>query len=501
MPTGELTITATQNINSATATLTVVTPILTLDSTSEDNSVARIITAEGENFGAEGSAVTLTVTAPDPEGEDGDVPADGDVEGVPVEGVTFDPATAMTDDENAFSIKVTLPAGTEPGDLTFSATSNDDDYTDDAAFELRPAPPAQVQNVVVTGGERSLAVTWTKVEAVDTTNDANTADEKRPAADGYKVEWTLAVRPTWPKGNVQEVTGGGLNYHTVSNVDLIPGQQYMVRVSATSEGTADGEPSDIDKDAIGVPTALTRGELENRDDLGATINATNSDTPGGRVRVELEFHADHEVNLSDRIVVDFGSFGVPDSIDENRVDLRVWGRDDHDGETRQPYEGNPDDVTVDGSEVTLVLGTLENDNATPATVNRIQEGAEVKITFRESAGITNPTTAKDDEGNYSIGIDADGPIGRTADDDGEYPDRNFGSVVRKVSVSPTSASRGSEITVTGKGFGSGTASVFLDDKAGDTDLSREVAITSGSFEVTLDVGADFNAGRQHHQRH
>ncbi len=480
-PAGELTFTATQGDNVATAILTVVAPSITLDRITADNGEPQKVTISGVDFGDGSDALDFTeITFGIKDSADMEVDVDD------LEASDFE---ADDSDMTAFTQTFTIPAGTAPVVITVSAEV-EGDYIDDATFKLTPAAPGQVTGVFVSGGERSLAVTWVEVKG---SPDGDTL-LYQPTPDGYKVEWKLAIAPFWPPENVEEVPDGTQVYHVIDDEDLIPGQQYMVRVRAITQDAPDGDASVINQNSIGVPTALTRGELVNRPDLDATIDATNSDTPGGRVRVELGFHAAHEVNLSDRIVVNFGSFGVPDSIDESRVDLRVWGRDDHDGETRQPYEGNPDDVTVDGSEVTLVLGTLENDNATPATVNRLQEGAEVEITFRESAGITNPTTANDDEGNYSIGIDADGPIGRTADADGNYPDRNFGEVVRKVSVSPTSASRGSEITVTGKGFGSGTATVFLDDKAGDTTLSREAAITNGSFEVTLDVGADFNAG-------
>ena len=187
----------------------------------------------------------------------------------------------------------------------------------------------------------------------------------------------------------------------------------MVRVSAMATDTAYGMSSSV---AVGTPLAITPeapAPPDERPALGAMLMATDSNTPGAGVRVELGIHAKETLVLDDKIVVDFGSYGVPDSIDESRVNLRVWGRAGNDGEARMPYEGNPSDVTVSGSKVTLVLGTLENSNASPKSVSRVMTDDEVEITFRDGAGITNPTSAKADEGYYSIGVDADRTKGRT----------------------------------------------------------------------------------------
>ena len=64
-------------------------------------------------------------------------------------------------------------------------------------------------------------------------------------------------------------------------------------------------------------------------------------------------------------------------------------------------------------------------------------------------------------------------------------------------MKPTSGARGSEITVTGKGFGAGTATIELG--TGDV-LASNVAIEDGSFEHTLDRRRRLRRRREYHQR-
>ena len=515
LPEGDVAITATQNGTTTTAMLKVIAPTITLSPMYADNSKAVAVTVTGTNFGPGAAATAVTFyddTAADPTATELAITVttkNDDDEDVAVEIV--DPVAADFSEVGltGFTQKITLPIGTDPGDLTIKATVNHEavtasqtsqaiatgDYADMASFTLNPATPAQVMSVELTPGEGELLATWQEVTAVNRTDDNGVTVEMRPAATEYKVEWKLATAATWDADDSEMVTGGGQTAHLVTG--LTPSQLYMVRVSAKATDTAYGMSSSV---AVGTPLAITPdapAPPDERPALGAMLMATDSDTPGAGVRVELALHAKERLDLDDKIVVDFSSFGLPDSIDESRVDVRVWGRDGNDGEARMPYEGNPSDVTISGSEVTLVLETLENSNASPKTVSRLMMDDEVEITFRESAGITNPTAA----GDYSISIDADRTKGRTADPDnaGEYLDRNNASVVRKVSVDPKKGSSGSEITVTGKGFGAGTATVFLDDGDGmfedsDTILMRNVSIDKGSFEVTLTVGDSFDAG-------
>ncbi len=492
-PKGMATITATQGTTTATKMLEVVAPTIMLTPTMADNSVVRTVTVKGTNFAAsQTELVVLTL-----EDSDGDA----------VTGLALPVTQVDTTATGTFTAEITVPAGQDAETITIKAslTVSADTYEAEADFTLNPAPPAQVMGVVATPGEGSLAVTWTQVAAVNRMNEAGDLTlEKRPAAGGYKVEWKEASSPTWAADDSHMVNGGSQAYHLITG--LTPDVLYMVRVSATNADTADGQASAVDKDAVAAPLAVTPDDpdpLDDRPDLRASLEATDSNTPGGNVRVRLAFHANKDLGIDDKIVIDFGSsaFGVPDSIDEDKVDLRVWGSTSNDGETRRAYEGHPADVTISGSKVTLILGaSLTNSNADPTSVSGIMMNDEVNITFRESVGITNPTSAKGDEGDYRINIDADRDMGRTMDDDGDYIDRNYGMVVRKVSVDPTKGNRDDEITVTGKGFGAGTATVFLDKdgdgefESTDTILMRNVAIAKGSFEATLTVGDSFAAG-------
>ena len=467
---GEITVTATDdatNPNVRTVTVTVTKASVMVSPNPLESGKSQIITVSGMYF-PKGTVAFTTAE------EDGTTALTGVI--------TTDPATATVGDDGTFTKELVIterPIGVftiiategNTGDAEVAGTA---DAAAMAKVEAKPAAPMPVSELTVTSGVRMLTATWV----------ASTG------ADNYTVQWRMSGQE-WSTDRQAMTTG---NFHEITG--LAAGTTYWVQVKPSKAGSLESAYS-----AAQGTTLATLEAVDDRDALGSTLMATDSNTPGAGVRVELAFHAKEELDLDEKIVVDFGSFGVPDSIDENRVDLRVWGRDGNDGEARMPYEGHPSDVTVSDKKVTIVLGTLSNPNAAPKSLNRIMMNDEVEITFRQSVGITNPTAAKADEADYSIGIDADRDKGRTPDPDnaGEYLDRNYASVVRKVSVDPKKGSSGSDITVTGKGFGTGTATVFLDDGNGmfedsDTILMRNAAIDKGSFEVTLTVGDSFSSG-------
>ena len=182
-----------------------------------------------------------------------------------------------------------------------------------------------------------------------------------------------------------------------------------------------------------------------------------------------------EANVGDDIVLGLKSFGLPDSISKGNVVIDTGNQ-----------RGNPEDVRVDGDNVILELGKLNTEtgvgNDDPSNVLGDPEDETVTITVNSKAGITNPVKA----GIYTVTIDAD-----DVDNDGDAVDaRRVVEVVRSLSINPKSGGKGTSVTVTGKGFASGSVTVFRDVNNNDmhdpgTDVTLGTAESSkGVFTLT-----------------
>ena len=196
----------------------------------------------------------------------------------------------------------------------------------------------------------------------------------------------------------------------------------------------------------------------------------SSDTPGAAVGVTLHTSAGTPVGQGQDIVVDLTGFGVPTTIAENRVII------DSDGQSPNDFSGYPSEVTVTGKKVTLTVPNfLPNGSEQMDLV-----GGIYRITFKQSAGITNPTSP----GTKTI---------KVSDRDGT-DDELKARVRSTVTVAPKLGPRGTDATVTGKGFASGqTATVYLGKVGGE--VLGSGTVTGGSFSVAIDTSSDdFNAG-------
>jgi hypothetical protein len=181
----------------------------------------------------------------------------------------------------------------------------------------------------------------------------------------------------------------------------------------------------------------------------------------------------------------------------------------------------------DEPEVTLTIGDMEPSDSTPGVqgiLGDVYDGSStglantVTVDFRQTAGIKNPTQAKD-------GFKADGTavaykvqVATNADDetkkrqitaDAVGAERST-KIVRKILINDADAARGKVITVTGKGFVNGTsATIWQDDDgdgsrdSGEIDLgsalvgsddtfSAQVTVTVPPFVAGLGSGSDIN---------
>ena len=178
-----------------------------------------------------------------------------------------------------------------------------------------------------------------------------------------------------------------------------------------------------------------------------------------------------EVGPGDEIVINLDKFGLPSSIAEADVTI-------DDGNNT----ANPRSVSVSGSNITLQLGKFVSDEPNSHDANIIDSSdEEITITIRDRSGITTPVKA----GTYTIKVDAkDRSDADGYDLDG---DSMMVTIIRSISVSPTSAIRGTEITITGKGFSDGSAAVM----AGSVSIGA-ADIVDGSFTLTVNNNIKVN---------
>ena len=201
--------------------------------------------------------------------------------------------------------------------------------------------------------------------------------------------------------------------------------------------------------------------------------ATAENTPGAGSRLELvgtlSAAAPDTTVSDDTITVGLESFGVPSSIDPDDVDIRAAS-----GDTAVNVKAG--DVTVSGTTVTIYVGFDANNSSVS-----LPSDFDTRVIFREDAGITLPIRAD----TYDISINTDVV---TADEVAAY-NINRVQVNREVTVDPESATRGTEITFSGKGFSDGTADVNVNGTKHTT-----AEISDGAFSVALDTAAEDNNG-------
>ena len=165
---------------------------------------------------------------------------------------------------------------------------------------------------------------------------------------------------------------------------------------------------------------------------------------------------------TENIIVKLNKFGVPSSIDTGDVRISITG-----GTTDN--NGFPSDIEVDGTTVTLVLPVVDSNGDAVGTA----DNTATAVTLRRGAGVTLPIR----HGDYDIEVTND-----DGDSDGV---QNWVTVRREVSTSPKSGKRGTEVTISGKGFADGTADI----KIGSIAAFTTAEVSGGTFSVKVDTAA------------
>ena len=220
-----------------------------------------------------------------------------------------------------------------------------------------------------------------------------------------------------------------------------------------------------------------------------TINSeAATPDPGANVQVEVTFTNDGVA------IADFGEFtielegwGIPQDIDVKDVSVRTGTS------TIIRESGNPENVDVNGDIITIELGVAADDVD-------ILASEVATVVLRKRAGLTAPTRA----GEYGVSV------GDASDDDAV-------TISANLTTSPDSGGSGTTITVSGKAFADGTASIYSrsmddgpDDEIGNSDDTastdadgltkiKDVSISAGAFS-TLVEAKDLNKGLRGYSR-
>ena len=134
-------------------------------------------------------------------------------------------------------------------------------------------------------------------------------------------------------------------------------------------------------------------------------------------------------------------FGVPSAIPEGSVIITGTAG------TPTAYVGEPSSVTVSGTKVTIALYSRFPGQSTAEGAGTLR--GPYKVTFKQSAGITNPIVA----GTATVTVkDADAGVQTIKE-----------KIQSKVKLSATAGARGTGVTVSVVGIGAGGATVYLVD--------------------------------------
>ena len=248
--------------------------------------------------------------------------------------------------------------------------------------------------------------------------------------------------------------------------------------------------------------------------VGVTLD-TNTETLGANARVIVEVATGDGEALTagslEEVVIDMGKFGLPSSIDEDDVSLRGLSNATPPAETGR---GTPASVTISGSKVTITVDDMDQGEDSPTFQGLSQH---FRVIFSTGAGITIPAIA----GDYAVKAVQ---VTNTSAMDTEFGDDGVASntirVDESLSIKPDKGATGTEVTVTGKGFGNDITSLFIDkvrkqeddDDTADVDeselynentpdgkpesdeyeIATNIDVVNGAFSYTFTVDSNFS---------
>ena len=196
---------------------------------------------------------------------------------------------------------------------------------------------------------------------------------------------------------------------------------------------------------------------------GAAIKLSSQE-PGAAVQITINASTATAIEPNQDIMVDLSAFSVPSTIADSAIDISSDG-----------FDGNPSNVVVSGSKVTMTVPNVKA-NGADQTENVVGSYA---IRIKQSAGVTNAASG----GEKTVTWQENAP-------DGEKKDAKA-TIHRVVKLSATAGTRGTMTTATFKGFANGSATVNLNGAKLD-----EVTIADNTGTLELDTtSSKFMANR------
>ena len=315
---------------------------------------------------------------------------------------------------------------------------------------MAPAP-APVLGLSLESGINMLAATWSHSQG----------------ADNYTVQWRAAADSDWSDGatttdNFYDITG------------LTGGTTYWVRVRPNMEGAAASRFTAV----RGTPDApAPKPDPAPVLASGVTLSSYKADTA---VRIVVGATADSVIRGGNDIVISMVGFQFPDGgIDEDEVIVQGAG---------SSFYGNPQDISVSGSNITITIPTKVI-GAGGAAVDTQLDAGVYQVTFKQNAGLKTPNSS----GSKTI----------TVSDGDADADEFTVAITPHIAVQlPGWFSRGTDVTVTGKGINSaGTATVHLYSSTGkavgkesgaalaELQVLGRATMDGGTAEVTIDTSS------------
>ena len=313
--------------------------------------------------------------------------------------------------------------------------------------------------VVTVAGENNVAVTGTRADS-----------------DGARYTATGMITVTGLRAGIAVISVVGVDTEDGSDFDDVS-TSFTVRVGAEPQEPVEAPavPKNLPSFA---PSSTSPGSAANYTVVfqiakDQSVNTRQND-------LVIEFHEDYSVaetirNTSVAITTSGGSYPTPG------------------GGIARTRTFTPEDVTVDGSEVLISLGDMdEQDDRFDYLV---ESGEVVTVHFRQSAGIKNPTGAGDYGGVVAVAF------GDAVDiDNGDEDIKSLGtSVPHTISIDPEDGGLGEIVTVKGKGFKNGTSLTVFRDMAEDSSgiFSEKLAdqmLTSEDDVLCTDAVVEDNIG-------
>ena len=228
------------------------------------------------------------------------------------------------------------------------------------------------------------------------------------------------------------------------------------------EGEGNDDPQQSFLAIVGPPD-----RMDDDDESGMLPMFTpDSKDPAKNTRYSVKFDVNDDVNtLQHELVIEFHEdYNFPGSIRTSSVTINTsGGTNNPETRTSNPLRGytfTPEDVVVDGTEVFISVGDM--DERDDHSDHIVEDGTTMEVVFRTSAGISNPSGF----GDYFLAkISFGDGVDEGYDEDSETPMGLATNVPRKLSLDEDAGGLNDPITATAKGFKGGTTlTVFVDQR-------------------------------------